>query len=85
VITLRQNGATPRPRLVSNIAQGNEIMVSSPAAFDYFIYDLNGKAISKGKLATGTNHLVLPAMVNGMYFIRYVNGNENWMEKFVRQ
>ncbi len=85
IVTLRQTGATPRPRLVSNLAEHNSISVTSPGGYDYFVYDLNGKSITRGKLVMGANNIELPGIVNGMYMIRYVNGSELWMEKFVRQ
>lgn len=85
IVTLRATGATPKPRLVSNLVDQNSISVTSPGAYEYFVYDMNGKTITRGKLVLGANNIQLPGIVNGMYVIRYINGPELWMEKFLRQ
>ena len=54
--------------------------------YNYFIYDLNGKTVSKGQINNGYNSISTPAMnAAGMYFIRFSNDAEQWIEKFVRQ
>jgi hypothetical protein len=85
VVTLRQTGAMPKPRLVSNLVSQNQVQVTSPGNYEYFIYDLHGKAVAKGSLVQGANQIQLPALTGGMYMIRYVSGHELWMEKFIRQ
>jgi hypothetical protein len=68
---------------VSNLVYQGQLKVTSPAAYDYFIIDLNGRAVTKGKISTGINNINLPGVVNGMYMIRYVSGAEQWIEKFI--
>ena len=85
IITLRRSGATPKPQLVSNVIGQNDLNVTSPAAYDYHIFDLNGKSITKGKLVMGNNRIAVPGIVNGVYVIRFTGDAENWVEKFIRQ
>lgn len=85
IVTLRNTGAQPRPRLVSNMVTQDLLRITSHAAYDYQIFDMNGRPVAKGKLSAGMNQVQVPGIVNGMYMIRYVSGTEEWMEKFIRQ
>jgi len=85
VVTLRNSGNNARPRLISNLVSSNAVEVSSPGKYDYVVYDLNGKTIAQNKLETGSNNIALPSISGGLYMIRYTNGTEQWIEKFVKQ
>lgn len=86
VVTLRQIGSDPRPKLVSNLVNTNILGVTSQGVYDYFIYDMNGKTVGKGLLKNGFNSITAPGITNGgMYVIRFTNATEVWTEKFVRQ
>jgi hypothetical protein len=71
--------------LISNLISGNTVEVSSPGVYDYSIYDFNGKTLANGKLTNGSNSITASGMSGGMYIIRFTNGSEQWMDKFVRQ
>jgi hypothetical protein len=85
IVILRKTGTIPKPQLVSNVIGLNDLLVTSPASYDYHVFDLNGKSITGGKLVMGTNHIQLPGVVNGMYVIRFMGSGESWVEKFIRQ
>jgi hypothetical protein len=85
VITLRKTGASIGPKLITNIVNTSDIEVSSPGAYYYSIYDLSGKTLVQGKLANGSNIINTGSITNGMYIIRFANGNEQYMEKLVKQ
>ena len=86
VVTIRPAGSDPRPKLVSTMINTNSVGVTSQGVYNYFIYDLNGKTVSKGQINNGYNSISAPAMnAAGMYFIRFSNDAEQWIEKFVRQ
>jgi hypothetical protein len=76
---------TPGPKLISNLINSGSIEVSSPGVYNYSIYDLNGKTLVQGKLANGSNNINAGTLTSGMYIVRFTNGTELWMEKFVRQ
>jgi hypothetical protein len=84
IVTLRQTGTLPRPKLVSNFIT-NLITITSPGTYQYVIYDFNGKTAGKGQLTSGLNTISADAMTGGMYLIRFANGAEQWTDKFVRQ
>ena len=84
VVTLSNTGNVTWPKLVSNIINNN-IMVTSPGTYSFTIYELGGKTVSKGQLANGLNTINTSAINGGMYFIRFANGNEQWLDKFVKQ
>jgi hypothetical protein len=85
VVTIRKTGATPGPKLISNLINTGAIEVSSPGIYNYIVYDLNGKTLVQGKLTNGSNMINAGNISNGMYIVRFTNGTEQWMEKFVRQ
>ncbi len=85
VVTLKRNGSHPRPRIISTLVNNNDIEVSSPGSYDYSVFDLNGKTLAHGKLQTGSNNIQVPGMTGGMYMIRFTNGTEQWIDKYVKQ
>lgn len=86
VVTLRSSN-NPRPRIISSLVNSSAVEVSSPGNnYEYALYDLNGKTLALGKLQTGSNNITATGMAaGGMYIIRFTNGPEQWMEKFVKQ
>jgi hypothetical protein len=84
IVTLRQTGSTPKPQLVGNLVNSS-ISVNSPGVYSYIIYDLNGKIAGKGELGMGVNMIPVSRLTVGMYMIRFANGSEQWMDKFVKQ
>ena len=85
IITLRKTGAASGPKLLSTLINTNTIEVSSPGIYGYAIYDLNGKTLVQGTLATGSRIISTGSITSGMYIVRFSNGKEQWMEKLVRQ
>ncbi len=85
VVTLRNTGTNPRPRVINTVVNSNTIEVSSPASYEYLVYDLNGKTLAQGKLQTGSNMISAPGMTGGMYIIRFTNGTEQWIDKLIKQ
>jgi hypothetical protein len=61
------------------------ITITSPGNFDYYLADLNGRILNKGKLSTGMTTINANSMAHGMYIIRFTDGNEQWTEKLVKQ
>jgi hypothetical protein len=51
----------------------------------YAIFDMNGKMLQKGKLSNGMNTISADSIINGMYLIRFSDGNDEWAEKLVKQ
>jgi hypothetical protein len=83
-VTLRNTGTISWPKLVTNITTDN-IVVTSPGTYSYSIFEFNGKVINKGQLMKGLNTINTPAIAGGMYFIRFSNGTEQWIDKFLKQ
>lgn len=83
IISLRNTGSGDWPKLVSNITNTN-IIVTSPGNYNYAIYEFDGKTVSKGQLTNGLNSINTAAINAGMYIIRFANGNEQWIDKFVK-
>jgi hypothetical protein len=83
-VSLRNTGSISRPKIVTNITN-DHIIVTSPGTYTYSIFELNGKIINKGQLMKGLNTINTPALSGGMYFIRYSNGTEQWIDKFLIQ
>lgn len=74
-----------KPQLLNNLVTDGRISVTSPGAFDYSLFDLSGKMLSRGKLSDGMNTINANKLINGIYVIRFVSGGEQWSEKLVKQ
>lgn len=85
VVTLKGTGTVEKPKLVTNLISNNLITVNSPGIFSYTVVDMSGKVAVKGQLTNGLNNIPASAINGGMYIIRFVNGNEQWTDKFVKQ
>jgi hypothetical protein len=85
VVTIKQNGTTPRPQLNGTLIRSNTVVVSSPGNYDYTILDINGKILNKGKLVNGFNNINTSYLISGMYFIRFADNAQQWTDKFLRQ
>lgn len=85
IVTLRKTGAAAKPKLISNLITASSFEVSSPGVYAYVVYDLNGKTILQGNLANGSNNISTQKITSGMHLIRFTNGTEQWIEKFVKQ
>jgi hypothetical protein len=59
--------------------------VNSPSAFAYTIIDYSGKAMNKGNLVQGMNTISTLNLGDGMYIIQFSNGQEQFVEKFMKQ
>jgi hypothetical protein len=85
VVSIGRKGAGPQPKLIANLIPDNNITVNSPSGWQYEIVDINGRRITYGLLAAGTNKLSIPYLTRGMYIIHFTNGQDQLSEKFVRQ
>ena len=85
IVAIKQPGDNSKPKLLNSLVTSGVINVSSPAIFDYSLVDLNGKVLTKGKLSDGMNTIGTNGMINGIYFIRFTDGNQQWTEKLVKQ
>lgn len=85
VVSLPGNKNGVRPQLVGNLISSDHITVSSPGKYTYLLHDLNGRTIAKGQLNSGINTVNAGGLVNGMYIIRFTDGDQQWTDKLIRQ
>ncbi len=85
IVAIKSSNNNYKPNLINNLVTNGIITVTSPAIFDYALFDLNGKMLNKGKLENGMNTILTTGMVNGMYLIRFTDGDQQWTEKLVKQ
>jgi hypothetical protein len=85
IIAIRENDASPRPKLVSNLITTNSIYVSSPGNFNYSLIDFGGKTIVTGQLVNGINVIEAGQLARGMFVIRFYGNNQQWTDKLLRQ
>jgi hypothetical protein len=85
IVAIKQPTNTYKPKLVNSLVTNDIITVTSPAVFDYSLFDLSGKVLNKGKLENGMNTINANGMISGMYLIRFTDGNQQWTEKLVKQ
>jgi hypothetical protein len=85
IVSLRGFDNKSKPQLAGNILYTNTITVSSPGTYQYTVHDINGKIVNRGNLNSGVNKITTASLVNGMYIIRFIKDDEQWIEKFIRQ
>lgn len=84
VVALRNNAEKVKPYLTGNLVQSN-LLVNSPSAFRYTVYDYNGKMIAKGNVNQGMNSIATGFLSKSMYIIQFTNEQEQYTEKFMKQ
>ena len=66
------------------ITSGTDISVNSIIDLSFGVYNDVGQLINEGSISTGTSHLQTTGLAQGMYFIRFSDGNKiQFTEKFV--
>jgi hypothetical protein len=85
IIALRSNGIEGRPKLFTTLIKGNALMVSSPERYDYSINDYSGRIVAKGQITDGSSTINTNYLSSGTYMIRFVKGNDQYVEKFLKQ
>ena len=85
IVTIRLPNDNAKPKLVNSLVTNGAITITSPGNFDYYLADLNGRILNKGKLSAGMTTVNANNMVNGMYIIRFTDGIDQWTEKLVKQ
>lgn len=85
IIALRSEGVEGRPKLFSTVVSSNALMVSSPHIYNYVINDYNGRIVAKGQITEGSSTINTNYLSAGTYMIRFVNGNDQYVEKFMKQ
>lgn len=85
LVAIRQTESNYKPNLVNSLVVNGVISVTSPAVFDYAIFEMNGKMLKKGKLSPGMNTIPAASIINGIYLIHFSDGSAQWTEKLVKQ
>jgi len=70
--------------LNSNLVH-NSVQVVSTANFNYVIVDYSGRSVVKGSVGQGANNISTSNLSNGMFVIQFSNGQQQFVEKFMKQ
>jgi len=84
-ILIKQSENTFKPKLVNSLVTNGVISVTSPAIYDYALFDLSGKIMNRGKLSNGLTAINASGFINGTYIIRFNDSKQQWTEKLVKQ
>ncbi len=84
VITIRQ-GNTGKPQLIGNTISGTSLSINSPGNYQYQLIDQSGRMMSKGNLSKGFSSIGTGNIAQGIYIIRFSDGDEFWSEKFIKR
>lgn len=82
IIALRNTST--KPFIVNNFVR-NLVRVNCPAPFNYTLIDYSGKTVARGRLSAGINGITTTVLTNGVYVIQFSNGQEQYVEKFMKQ
>ena len=86
IVTIRNNTATTgKPKLLNTLVQSQSLKVQSPYNYDYIITDYKGSVLQKGHQKQGIATLNTDGLTKGMYLIRFINGSNFFVEKFMKQ
>jgi hypothetical protein len=85
IIALRSTGIEGRPKLFSTLIKGNSLMVTSPDSYSYVINDYNGRIVAKGQITEGSSTIITNYLSSGTYMIRFTKGENQYVEKFLKQ
>lgn len=80
-----KNASNARPQLLNTVIRGNELIVTSPGAFEYIVSDFGGRTIAKGIIEKGSSPVYVNNLTSGAYLIKFSNGADQYVEKFVKQ
>lgn len=84
-IALRNSGKTDKPQLYTNLIRSGSIMLTSPSVFNYTIRDYSGRAVSTGVSNQGASAINVSNLSSGSYLIVFSNGQDQYVEKFIKQ
>lgn len=73
-----------RPSIKNSLVRSS-VQVNSPSTFSYSLVDYSGRTISSGNLIQGLNNINTSGLGNGMYIIKFSNGQDQFAEKFMKQ
>jgi dual-action HEIGH metallo-peptidase len=85
IVAIKPSGTNYKPKVLNTLVSNGVITVSSPSLFDYSLLDLAGKVLARGKVENGMNSISASGMIRGMYLIQFMNGEEQYTEKLVKQ
>lgn len=84
IVLLKNNAELTGPKLAGNMVSTN-LAVNSPGNYNYSIFEMSGRLVTRGMLTNGRNNLSIGTLNKGLYIIRFSNGPAQWTEKFLRQ
>jgi len=85
IVAIKPSGNNYKPKVLNTLVTNGVIIVSSPSVFDYSLLDLAGQVLAKGKVENGMNTISANGMITGMYLIRFMDGDQQYTEKLVKQ
>lgn len=85
IIALRSNGGFGKPKLLTNIVRSNTLSVNSPSNFYYTVHDYSGRSLVKGQVKEGSTSINTNHLSAGTYMIRFTKGDDQYIEKFIKQ
>jgi hypothetical protein len=83
VLMLRGTGKK-KEFIVSTLVH-NELKINAPAAYEFQMYDVNGRIISKGTRSSGLNTENTAFLANGMYVLQIMSNGQKMTERIVKQ
>jgi hypothetical protein len=60
-------------------------MVTAPSSYSYVINDMSGSTIMQGQVTSGSSSIETNYLSSGTYVIRFANGSDQYVEKFVKR
>jgi hypothetical protein len=73
------------PLLQNSLVQSGSLIVNSAEHFGYSILDYQGRQVFSGTVIRGVTRINISHISNGSYLLRFTNGQQQFVEKFVKQ
>ncbi|RYY98440.1 MAG: hypothetical protein EOO11_08075 [Chitinophagaceae bacterium] len=81
-VAVQPRAGSATTRLLSTVARGGTLRLSSPQPAGYAVYDAAGAVLTSGTLPAGAAFLQLPRLPAGTYWLRFSGAGGNGVEKF---
>lgn len=74
---------TAQYKLISNLIN-NDILINTNKAYDWILYNINGKKVANGRIMSGLNKIHVN-IGKGMYVLQLIDNNQSITEKIIKQ
>lgn len=85
IVSLKEINTDARYSLLSNMINGNEIVVNSKGNLSWRLVDMNGRSLQNGRMQAGVSRINTGSLSSGMYLLQVSDGETTTTERLVKR